>query len=219
MSLEQDFHNFIEAQNPEEKQRGIARVQAARAALEATPIPKRPFSWKRFLAVAAPSVAAFGVGVVLVVNLIPQGDGTRYCASSDYTAINTTQTLQEYASENNLPILHLDWYSTSDYISHDKYQLADGEVVGFVESRATFEGYFINFTITERNTTLEDLANFENLENSSTIDETNISYGSISRLSYATFTYGDYRYYLQVEFAPTYEYVLELAELLLPDGE
>lgn len=217
MSLEQDFHNFIEAQNPEEKQRGIARVQAARAALEPTPIPKRPFSWKRFFAIAAPSAAALSVGLVLLVNLLPKGDDTRYCASGDYTAINTTQTLQEYASENNLPILYLDWYSTSDFVAHDKYQLADEEVVGFAEKRMTFDGYFVSLAITEKNTKLESLSSFENLENSSIIDETNIAYGSILRFSYATFTYGDYRYYLQVEDDPTYEYVLDLAEDLIPN--
>ena len=221
MSLEQDFHNFIEAQEPEAKQRGIEKVMAARATMERTPIPKRPFPWKKLVAITAPSLTALGVGAILLVNLFPTApieEPPRYCASGDYVASLTAQTLQEYAAETNQDILTFDWYTTSDYDAHYKYALSSGEVVCFTESRITFDGDPVTFSVTKSNTTIEDLSNFENLQNSTTVDGYSISYATQNRTSYASFVYGKYRYYLQAE-SSTENYVLELAEILLPDSD
>ena len=220
MSLEQDFHNFIEAQNPEEKQRGIDKVIAARQeARKALPPPqKRTFSWKKFFAIATPSAATVCVGLIVLFNVLPKGDGTRYCASSDYSEVATTQTLKEYATATNQPILYFDWYTQTDYLAHNLYQLHSGEVVGFVENFIDLQGYFSRLRFTDKNTTLEGLSVYENLADSSVVDGCAVSYGSNFRTSRATFTYGNYRYYLEVEDVST-DYVLELVALLIPDSE
>jgi len=221
MSLEKDFHNFIEAQNPEAKQRGIDKVMAARAAQEPTPIPKRPFSWKKLLAIATPSVATLSVGLILLFNFLPTppvDDGPRYCASSDYDVEQIFgRTLEEYALENDLPILYFDSLNVADRLELYEYRLNE-EVIGFKEYLADTQGYPAYLHVTDKNFTLEGLSVYENLTNTAVVDNCSVYYQDKTRVSYATFTYGDYRYYLEVELPPTDTYVLDLVEILIPDN-
>ena len=130
----------------------------------------------------------------------------------------TTKSIQEYAIENNLPILYFDNSTIIDYVEHKEYQILSGETVGFMETFIDMEGYLAYIRFTDKNITLEGLSLYDTLTETSLVDNYAVSYEQRSRSSYATFTYGNYRYYLEVEDVST-DYVLDMVEILIPDSK
>ena len=109
MSRERKFHEWIEQQNREEKNRVWEKIQqkeAERLAAqgEAKPAPKKPFPWRRWTAIAAGSLAAVFLGVFAIVHFLPENvttsnssestAGDRYFTNQSYEVLETDKTLK-----------------------------------------------------------------------------------------------------------------------------
>ena len=233
MSKDRKIHEFIEAQTPKAKQRNIEIVmqrireheqtQQAEQPQAVAPV-KKPFPWKKFAAIATPALGAVGIGVGLLVWLLPNAPVTpapesRYCEASEYTEHITTVSLCEYAQNTDQDLLYFSWYAETDFSENKYYELNNDskEIICYQEKLVDINtGCLVTLSVTDSYTTLELFNSYENLPSSSTIQDVEISWRYNQDESRAIFEYEGYTYYLEVVRPFEEEYILELVEELLP---
>ena len=226
MSKLSKFHDFIEQQNPEEKQRGIERVlkrERERLGLTeedvARPI-KKPFPVKRFWAICAPSLATVVLGISLFAFILPhlKKEDIRYCEASEYTVVESAKTLKEYGEEIEQDLLYFQWYTQTDYLKDYEYQLNDTQEIICHEEELvdSSTSCLISIWVTDNKTNLDIFNHYNSLTNHEKIKNTKVTWEFDSKYAYSTFEYDGYNYYLEVKNPIDEEYILELTEQLLP---
>ena len=240
MSKERKFHQLIEQQNREEKDRVLAKLQQKEAERLATQkqteetkfsqipvLPKAtPFPWRKWAAVAASSLAVIFLGVFATVNFFPfesnidnsssvQGD--RYFTVLSYETVETQTTLKEYSQENGKDWLYFDWYDETDYLKNNVWQLKDTqEVICFKEEMVDINtGCMVHLFVIEATTRLESFSLDESTNLEANIQGTEIDWSITEDKAYANFVYDGYRYYLRIQDPMDENYVLSLVEELL----
>ena len=241
MSKERKIHEWIEAQDREEKDRVWAKIKkaeeerlAAKRAAEALTKqeqPKaeykpamKPFPWKRWAAVATSCVVIIG-GALVAAQFIPKdigpsnssSSGGRYFNAQSYDSIETEITLKEYAQEIGVNLLYFDWYGQTDHIKDYKWQVKDTqETICFQEEIVDINtGSIVNIHVVEKDTEIDTLSADELTENVTQKNNINIYWKSNIEEAYANFVYEDYRYYLRVLDPYQETYILDLVEELL----
>ena len=140
MSREKKFHQLIEGQNKEEKERVWNKIQKkmeegdSNTSTDIEPTKTRRITWKTVTAFGAVA-AILVVSIVAALKLFPQGDITvdnssigndsqndnRYCTAEEYTSNPTTKTLAQHAVEEGKEILYFNWYDTKSNVSFKSY--------------------------------------------------------------------------------------------------
>ena len=242
MSKERKFHELIEQQNREEKDRVWAKLQQKEAerlamekqAEEAKQAPTfvlqkaAPFSWRKWAAVAASSLAVIIFSVFAMVKFFPwdmtasnnsssSEGGERYFDTHAYDIVETQITLQSYAQEIGKDLLYFDWYAETDYLKNDIWQLKDTqEIICFNEEIIDINtGCMVYVFVTEAKTRLESFSFDENTNFEAVIKDIQINWSITEEMAYVNFEYEDYRYYLRVQEPIDEDYVLNLVEELL----
>lgn len=229
MSKERKFHQFIEKQNREEKDRVWEKIQqketerlAPKKETRTVPPNKKPFPWRKWATVAASSLVVVLLGVFALVKFFPwdsnEPNNNRYFTNQSYQSQETQTTLKGYSEEIGENLLYFDWYLETDYVKDYVWQLKDTEeIICFREVIVDINtGCTIELLVTEADTTLEALSSDENTDRESEIKGTKINWTGTSIRAYGNFEYEEYRYYLRVEEPIDENYILTLIEELLP---
>ena len=236
MSKERKFHEWIEEQDREEKDRVWAKLQqkeaerlAAQEKTESAPVVSKPkrFVWRKWMKAAANSLAFVFLGVFALVKFLPSdSNGTkggeepkdRYFTEKAYDTVETENTLQGYAQEIGQKLLYFDWYAETDHLRNYAWQLKDTkEIICYSEEMVDIEtGCMISVFVLEANTNIEVLLFEQSSANKSEVEGTSVSWTFDDDKAWANFAYEGYKYYLRVEEPIDESYVLSLVEELLP---
>lgn len=240
MSKERKFHEWIEQQNREEKDRVWAKIQQKEEERlsvtqqetedEQPAIPKRTaFSWRKWAAVAATSLAVIFLGAFAVAKFLPFDDSVvnnsscddssgRYFDAQSYETVETQTNLKGYAQEIGENLLYFDWYEETDYLKNNAWKLTDTqEIICFQEEIIDVNtGCIVTIFVVEANTRIEAFSPDENTDRNFVVNEVSISWRLYNDRAIANFEYEDYRYYLRIKEPLNEEYVFALLEELLP---
>ena len=240
MSKERNFHEWIEQQNREEKDRVWAKIQQKEEERlsvtqqetedEQPAIPKRTaFSWRKWAAVAATSLAVIFLGAFAVAKFLPFDDSVvnnsscddssgRYFDAQSYETVETQTNLKGYAQEIGENLLYFDWYEETDYLKNSAWLLKDTqEVICYKEEIIDVNtGCVVTIFVTEANTKMESFTLDENTDRVSVVKGVNIDWLLYNDKAFLNFEYEDYRYYLRIKEPLNEEYVFALLEELLP---
>ena len=232
MSKEQKFHEWIEEQYREEKDRvweSILQKEEERG-LSSAPEKARKktgFRWNKWATAVASAVAVFAVGTFCLVKFLPQdtpdggGDGNRYFTAENYRLVETEnkQTLKDVVEETGKPLLYFDWY---DGVTEQTftYQVGEGdtaEIIGYRERLMDAEtGYLVELHITDTQTQLDIFDYKETNFQETVVQEVSVDWRIYSGESIAYFEYGGYKYLMKVMDTTEEGYILSLVERLLP---
>lgn len=244
MLTDKDIEKMIEQQKAKGEDRVWEKLEASIEWKEKTPVqPKRKVrkKWWR-MGTCAAALALLVVGVWVggsLFNPTHSTDGSassegasteesvssfeeehRYCTTSDYTVETSKKNLKQLASDSQENILFFDWYETAEYCLTNLYTLNETkEVLGFEEhiiNGAT--GVNIVLSVVENNVELQQ----QLLESCKAhcINEVVIQGISVlwdfGKVSYITFKYEDFTYYISTTSLSSQEEILPLVEELLP---
>ena len=222
MSKEAKFHKLIESQDIEEKERAWETLQAKLAEETEVPLPqpkKRKLSWVKLTSVFASIILIVMVGVYTAIKLQP--DKTRYCSSSEYQTVAYDKNLKEYSLETGEEVLFLNWYDAGAmYMNNAISLLENDEVIAITEEIEDINtGSFIKLYVIKKNFVLEDYQLNKTDSQKSNINNIEIFWSYIDYLetALADFTYGDYQYYIKVEYPFGEQYILDIVEEMLPN--
>lgn len=221
MSKERKFHELIEQQNPEEKQRAWEKLVARQKELGIQPasVKKRWRGWQKWTTIAASVLSVLLIGVFVLVKFFPlnESEGGRYFTNQDYEMMEVEKTLQDYSQELGVDLLYFDWYQETDYCKNNVWVLKDTqEIVSYNEEIIDINtGCVVYLYVTEANTGLEALSKDINTDQISEINTIQVDWRSNDDEAMANFEYQNYHYYLRVAEPIDDEYILDLAEELL----
>lgn len=238
MSKERKFHEWIEQQNREEKDRVWAKIrqkEAERLAVQeeetddgkAPVLPTARFSWRKCATIAATSLAVVLLGAFAIVKIFPFDDGITNSSSGDqggryfdvqsYDMVETQTTLKEYAQKVNENLLYFDWYTETDYLKNQVWQLKDTkEIICYTEEIIDINtGCMVYLFVTDSDTRIEAFSSYDSTNREDKIEEVIIHWRSNNDDALANFVYEDHRYYLRVKDPLNENYILSLVEELL----
>ncbi len=229
MSKERKFHELIEQQNQEEKNRVWQKIcereaENAQGARETETVsPKvRPFAWKKWSAIAASSLAAVILGVFAVVKFFPFGGETpdnsgRYFTNQSYEIVDTSMNIQNYAQQIGKDLLYFDWYAETDYCENQIWQLKDTqEIICIQEEIVDFNtGCMVSIFVIEEDIILDAFSSDNMTQQETNINAVKIQWQFDNDKAWANFEYQDYRYYLRVKEPIDENYILDLVKELL----
>ncbi len=229
MSKERKFHELIEQQNREEKDAVWAKIQQKDAERQTNkPVPvstkTRSFSWRKWMPIAASSLAAVVIGVFATWGFLSLKNGPnddnkgRYFNSQSYEIVNTQNTLKDYAQAIGKNLLYFDWYAEIDGLEDYVWQLKDSqEIICFQEEIIDINtGCKVEIFVTEIGTEIEDFSRDMETDRESQTNGVKIDWRYTRFSAFANFEYEDYRYYLRVKEPMDENYILGLVEELLP---
>ena len=232
MSREKKFHELIEAQDREEKDRVWKRIEAmeaerlAKKAVENPAVaPQKPTYWKIWTAVGGVAVAcAITLSIVLPLALTPKSpeDEFRFCSDADYNIVQVETTIKDYGLETNKNFLYFDWYEVTDYCYNEQYKLKEtNEIVCIRETIVDINtGYSVDIYITDTQTEV-DILKGDKLDNiNEQIEGVQVGWFYRTEKAYANFEYNGYIYYLRIIDIKekNKKDILNLVAELLPDA-
>lgn len=217
---ERDFHNLIEQQNPEVKQRIWEKVSAQLnlADTQAQPtvkVKKKTWIW----GVAVMAVCLVTLAVVLPI-MLGNGGGVRFCSSSQYTEDELGKTLKGYSCEHNNKYLYVDWYDYADDVITKLAHMNDNvnEIVYLKELIYNDDsGEEITLFITDNKTRVDVLERFYVGGQDLSVKNVNVAWRCQDlSVCFAMFEYKGYVYHLQLKGVSGQERVVEIIETMLP---
>lgn len=196
---DKQVHELIEAQRPERKQ---ALYEALRAELNFPDVreevkPRRKFNYKIF-SVAMALAVVLCLAVVLPLVLLNTEEEIRY-NSDDLLWASSDLTVKEYALQNNLPLLYVDWYDGADECVTVKYyeKTDDEKIVYFTEQITNGEtGASVFCSVVFKGAVVEELDIEWDNSQSTAINGIDVAYFLNFSQSKAKFEYQGYKYYL-----------------------
>ena len=225
MFRERDIHRLIEEQEQETKKRIWLKIQAKLSEQgiditqsSKTVSPKRGWSFGKIVAVFSVVLVVAISSVLLPILLTNNVENTyRYCSKDEYYVEETTLTIGQYASQENLSILSFDWYEKADFSSGMHYKLkSTNEIICLFEEVIDYDGAIVTLQITDNKTMLDYLEIYDEIclqkDNCGSVE---IIWAMGANSSYAKFEYDNYLYFLRVDDAIAPDYVLSLAKTLI----
>ena len=230
MSKERKFHELIEQQSREEKDRVWAKIKQADVnnVPEVQESHKKFISWQKIVFACVASIVVMA-SVFLVPYLLPKnitidnssGDSsssgileeTRYCDSNMYTLTSLDKTFKQLGNG----LLYLDWYDITDYYATSVYRLKDTtEDIGFYEEIIDVNtGSLIALHNIYSGYNLESLQMYASTNQVVEINGIDINWGYTVKYSYANFEYGEYKCFVVVEYPMSEDCILDILNELL----
>ena len=227
MSKEKKFHQLIEELNQQEKELSWEKIQEQDIS-ETGSIQQVAFSsvkksgvvvWKKALFSSLVSIIVVGAGVFGGIKWFAKDEppSTRYCDTSMYDAIDVQITLKDRVEQEEKMILFLDWYDITDYYADRVYELKEShDQIGYYEQIIDINtGSLISICIVDKKYELESLKGYAQTTEKNWISTIEISWQKQYDLSYAHFTYGDYNYYISLEYPMEEDSILDIVEEML----
>ena len=214
-----DIHKLIEQQEKERKAELYAEFEQKHNITAEQP-DKRKYAIK-----IASCAAAAVVIICLIVSLpfIMQNNiknSTRYCSVNDCIAEDANFTLQEYAANNNLPLLYVDWYDIADEIQTKIFVNKDDreDIIFFQENIINGQnGIIVELYITKENVEVDFISSFEErCGRASTIKDVCVSWNFRNSFGLAVFVYKGYKYYLTLEDIADENVITDIIEEMIP---
>lgn len=222
---EKKIHDLIEQGNEENKKQSL---QTVRNNLEQDNVVDGVNNGINAAAIRSkklivPIAAAFFavVALILCLTLYDWGrtDEFYFSSNGSYIFQTTDMTLKDYSEQNGYGLLYFDWYEETDY--NDKVCIANDteEIICFREYMADEKlGNDIILYVAANNIKLDFLSIYDDLSETYVSGGTNVKWGGdyITSDAYATFEYGGFNYYLQVNrIAGGVEQILHYVDILL----
>ena len=227
MSKERKFHELIEQQNQEEKNRVWQKIckkdsESEKQDKNSVILKTHAFYWKKWGAVAASSLAIVILGVFSVVKFFPLGEDTpdnsgRYFTNQSYEMLDTSINIKSYAQQIGKDLLYFDWYTETDYCKNQEWKLNDtGEIICYSEEMVDVNTGCITYLfVLETDIKLDAFSSDEMTEQATNINAVKIQWQFDNDRAWANFEYEDYRYYLRVFESIDENYILDLVKELL----
>ena len=225
MSKEKKFHQLIEETDQAQKKIAWQRIKESDTVYDTQsvsfPTPKKRgiAVWKKALATGALSVVIVGVGAFVGVKYFLKDDQptTRYCDTGTYAMEDVNLTLKDRTIQENKELLFLGWYDITDFCVDQVYTLNDGNlIIGYYEKIVDINtGSLVEINAVEKAYQLQSLENYNQMTEFSTINSVEIDWKSTKDISRATFSYGNYNYYMALEYPMEEDSILDLIEEML----
>lgn len=224
---EKDVHKLIEQQESEAKQRMYEKIrQRVNLPQPATPQqkPRRvKIKWAVLSSVLACVIIA--LAVVLPITLRNNdSDGPRFCDSTQYVEEKSEQTLKQYAAENGVSILYVDWYDVAESVQTKiAYNVNDREDIIFLnESIIDGEtGYKSILFITDNSTSVDILRKYETCNEKLSVGGAAVEWTSNSLLNftYIKFAYKNFTYYIELDVAYDEQQIVDFVADMLAERD
>lgn len=155
--------------------------------------------------------------IFLAIFFNKQEDKLRYCTFSDYTIVDTQQTLKEFSAQRGEKILYFDWYEITSFRASKVAELnSKHEVVCFFETICDENtGNELAISITDDHTVLDILERYDVICNQTSAKDDRVKWGNGEIDSYAMFDYKGYKYYIMVKEADSPDLAMDYALMLL----
>ncbi len=209
MPKKDKIREWIADQYSEQDELLLAKIKNE-LGIEDAPVQKskrKRFSTRKLVAICSSVAAAVIITLSLALyftvfqpNPTPPNK-SRYCTQEDYTPKETTLTLKEYSTRDKINLLYFDWYDAADEMFHYEYVLNDTtETIAFQEQIVNSEtGYFIDFTVTDNYTEIEELRNYtDNCNLKQKIKSTTVFWAYDNTDGQMYWEYEGYKYYLTI---------------------
>ena len=225
MSKEKKFHQLIEETDQAKKKIAWQRIKESDTAYDAQsvsfPAPKKKglAVWKKALATGVLSIVIVGVGAFVGVKYFLK-DGqptTRYCDTSMYVMEDVALTLKDRTTQEDKELLFLDWYDITDFYMDQVFKLNDrSQEIGYYEQIVDINtGSLVKINAVEKAYQLQSLENYDKTTETSIIDSVQVDWMSSKTNSRAKFSYGNYNYYMALEYPMEEDSILDLIEEML----
>ncbi len=225
MSKEKKFHQLIEELDQEQKKAAWEKIKENDVVYDTQsvsfPAPKKRgiAVWKKALATGALSVLIVGVGAFVGVKYFLKDDQptTRYYDTSMYETQASSMTLKQRVEQENKELLFLDWYDITDFYLDQVYILNGvNQEIGYYEKIVDINtGSLVEINIVNKAYQLQSLENFDKTTDISAIGSVQINWISTKNTSRAKFSYGEYNYYVMLEYPMEEDSILDIIEEML----
>lgn len=224
------FHRLIEKQNPEQKQVLHQKLKQDLNISE-SPAEKQPSAFARFFKKPARLAACISAAVAVVCLAIilpfalnsgatPQTPSERYCYANDCNRKMLDCNLKEYAEQNNLSILYLDWYDLVDEFQTFLYVNKDDETDIVYIEEIFIDGAnqrIITVDITDMNTRIDKFEDEkDSCEYIEYISSVKVLWSDSPSHGKAYVEYSGYRYLIEVEYYGDGGAILDMVRSMLP---
>lgn len=226
MLNENEFHKLIEQQGQESKKKGWEQLEGQLPIdnNEDTDIINSDSTVSR-LHLKKLIIPFFVFSAVLIICLLiilksvnnEDNSSIRYCSETDYTVIETHQTLKGFSEQEEKNWLFFGWYDETELINDVIYKLnTTGEVICFQETIMDMNtGYIIKMNVTENTIDIDFLTEYKSIENECYINNIVVKWQDGVLSSRAMFQYNGYNYFLEISDMDTPNGILEFVEILL----
>lgn len=212
--------NAIESVNGERKEEMRTRLHRDLDLSQAEePQAKR----KRFLNVKTFALGFLGICAVCLAIVLPislrsapqEQPEDRYRSSAELTSSVLGCTIKEYGEQTGKSILYVDWYDVSDCVSKKYYLPEDEDDIVYL-----YENYFndetgdvVKLSVVDLHTHVDTIeASVLYLDQQYEYNNVNIKWSGTSACSRAFFQYGEYRYYVELEYPTSEDAVLDIVK-------
>lgn len=220
------FHKFIEEQNTEEKEELYERLKQ-RLNLPEAPVKENKktgfvrFFKKPYRIIACASAALVVFCLAIFIPLALKGGELakeRYCHEKDCVKMDIV-SIKDYAKENDLPLLYLEWYEKGQLIYSSLF-LDNTEKFVYIKEKISNDetGDLVYLSITDKNTKVDVFEKFwESCVKESNIDNNKIMWNFQNSSGLAFFEYEGYRYYVELYRPVSEEAILDIVREMLPE--
>ncbi len=220
------FHKFIEEQNTEEKEELYERLKQ-RLNLPEAPAKENKntgfiqFFKKPYRIIACASAALVVLCLAIFIPLALKGGELaeeRYCYEKDCVKTDIA-SIKDYAEENDLPLLYLEWYEKGQLIYSNLFSDNTEKFVYIKEKISNDEtGDLVILYITDKNTKVDVFEKFWNICDIEYTFNSNLIYWKAqSSESLAYFENGNYRYFIELVRPMSEEAILDIVREMLPE--
>lgn len=222
-------HKLIEEKNSKRKAALENRIKNQLNIVDETNTDKAEYMCKkpfyktyRFFAGVSSALAAICLAIVLPIALGKgeQAPSLFYCNADDCVEIQIEYSIKEYGQKNNKAYLYIDWYDIAEEVQTKLFVNAEktDELIYVQELLVDGEtGSIAVLYVTDLFTRVDILDELwigcvAKIE----INEISVYWGSNNIVSKAYFEYGNYRYFIELNYPLSDDYILKLIEEMLP---
>lgn len=224
------IHKLIESKNPKRKAVLDNRIKnELNITDDKTNTDKTETSFKkpfyktyRFFAGISTAVVAACLAIVLpiVLNKGEEVPSVHYRNADDCLEIRIDYSLKEYGERNDVSYLYIDWYDLADDIQTKLYVSEDNpdDLIYLQEILVNGEtGSVVVLYITDLYTRVDVLDSFwDDCTSQSEVGKIKVNWWSNDIMSKSYFEYGNYRYFIELTYSLSDDYIFELIEGMLP---
>lgn len=197
---DKEIHQLIEDSHSEDKtlwhDQVRARVDEA-VALQQRKRRRRTFFVRRYVPLIAVVLVVVCLSVVLPLTLQSQDHYIKY-TNNDIVSQLSTETIKEFAHNNNLPILYLDWYDIAEDCSTTKVvEKNNPSNLIYLTETMINGGYKVIYSVMKNNISVDSFDSYEEDQTEYICSNGVKVYCSIKLTEIqANFEYNGYKYYL-----------------------
>lgn len=209
MSIERDFEKLVIKQNPEQKKASWQKIQKMLEEDEqetvadiefGNTLAKSFFSNRRNIVIIVSSaLVLLTAAILMLVFLLPEPlPSKRYCAMGDYHIEPSVVSIEDYSKQNNLSLLY---FENVEFSIAEQFKLNEtDEVICLKEEIMDSSGYYLLYYITDGNTEIDILSNYNDLcINKINVNTVDINWVVHMNTTLITFNYSEWNYYINIQ--------------------